>query len=170
MALWQDCPGGIGNEVTTESECREAARDLRLPLGAPFAGWWGQRGNQRNCLFGANKVWFNYDQRAKAPSRDTLNAAVCRDCAVKNIKNGQTRYQVAAGQNCAGIGTVVTTVEECREAARDVRIPLGHVFAGSWNYVPRNCLVNANKVWFNYAQSYRCTGSGGPCQAVCKIS
>ena len=65
MGVSQDCPGGIGDEVSTESECREAARELRLPEGVAFAGFWPSPSCHRNCLVHQNKVWFNYGKNMK---------------------------------------------------------------------------------------------------------
>ena len=66
MGVYQNC-AGIETEVTTKEECREAAKDLRLPLGYPgsFHGFWYQR-VPRNCMVYQNKVWFNGDL-SKAP-------------------------------------------------------------------------------------------------------
>ena len=169
--------------MTTAEECREAARELGLSLSSHhgrFDGYWGNN-TPRNCIVDSmlNRVWFNADKRL-APGPCGYNwsnrcSAICHDCADKNIKNGQKRYQVmGVSQGCRGIGTEVTTVEECREAARYVRIPLGNPFAGWWGQrgTMRNCLVNANRVWFNYDQRVAASSGcrGGICVALCKIS
>ena len=86
----QDCPGGIGNEVTTKSECREAAQYFRFPLAYEWAGHHGPkisvgfRGFPRNCFVNAdptagtkNPVWFNYDQDI-APSRGCPHGVPCK--------------------------------------------------------------------------------------------
>ena len=174
--------------MTTAEECREAARELRLPLGSSthaatfgrFDGYWNWNNAPRNCYVW-NTVWFNTDKRRAHSLGCGYNpgpycSAICKDCAVKNIKRGgQKRYQVmGVSQGCRGIGTEVTTVEECREAARYVRIPLGNPFAGWWGQrgTQRNCLVNANRVWFNYDQRVAPSSGcrGGICVALCKIS
>ena len=91
MGVFEECPGGIGNEVNTDAECREAARYLRLPIGqfGQFAGFFPAM--QRNCYVASNiygtHVWFNTDKRREPTSRcgpvnhvSTTCAAVCRGC------------------------------------------------------------------------------------------
>ena len=72
MGNLEDCD--IGKEVTTASECRDAAYELFLLLGSLFAGHWPC---QRYCMVYENKVFFSYDT-VKAPSSDSRCAAVCK--------------------------------------------------------------------------------------------
>ena len=80
MGPAQTCPG-VGNKVTTEEECRKAARDLRLPLGRGGGGHHGNVGEcQPNCYVYANQVWFSYKQNHYGYGAHWGCAAVCRNC------------------------------------------------------------------------------------------
>ena len=72
----EDCGGG--KEVTTESECSKAAREL----GMDFQYSGSRRGFQRYCLSYGRKVWFNKDT-GLAPSKWAPFQAICSQ-SVKN--------------------------------------------------------------------------------------
>jgi len=79
----EDCGGG--KELTTESECRKAAREL----GMDFEYSGSRPDFQRYCLSYGRKVWFNKDT-GLAPSKGAPFQAICSQSA-KNPARFQSR-------------------------------------------------------------------------------
>ena len=87
----EDCAIGT-KEITTASECRAAAEDLRLSLGSPFAFL----NCHRYCLVYNNMVFFGLNT-AKAPSSDSMCAAVCvKEGTTTNSGKSSFRFKLSS--------------------------------------------------------------------------
>jgi len=123
--------------ITTELECRKAARDMSLT----FAGTWNGRNDYKQCTFaddGRSNVYWNTNSQPCAKPCNSRYASLCKSMGYHYVMVGHNYHK----KYCPSKFEIKTELE-CRKAARD----MSFTFAGTWN--GRNdytkCTLNIQK-------------------------
>jgi len=157
------CSATGSKEITSENECKAAAKEL----GLVWAGSWNGPNDFPGCLYaedGRNKVYFNTSPNPRRTNLNPNYAAICearREWVAKKIQRGTL---------CSATGSKeITSANECKAAAEE----LGLVWATSWNG-PNDfpgCLYaedGRNKVYFNTSPNPRRTNLNPNYAAICE--